>query len=86
MLVNCPVCETPIGQPANWNDDPSKAKLRPEPGSVSMCFHCFDLLIFNPDMTMRKLTPSEYNELSSTVLAEIGRLKRKIRAYRRSQN
>jgi hypothetical protein len=77
-LVDCPSCGTPIGPVANWSDDPEKAKFKPEPGSVSMCFQCFELLIFNPDMTMRPLTTNEYKQINVAMRGELGRLRDKI--------
>jgi hypothetical protein len=36
---------------------------KPEPGSISVCFYCAQICVFNNDMTLRNITQEELESL-----------------------
>jgi hypothetical protein len=48
-------------------------EVTPEPGDLSVCAHCFTLLMFDDDLTSRALTPDEFLELPSETRLELTR-------------
>lgn len=56
--TRCPACQTALTGATAVN-----LLAAPQPGDLSVCCHCTQLLIFNTDITVRQLTDEEFNAL-----------------------
>lgn len=76
---HCPSCKHDLDRASNASNT---ERCRPEPGDVSVCFYCLEVLIFAEGLGVRLPTPEELAEIqSSPSWATI----EKIRSARRSQ-
>ena len=58
--VGCPVCLNPL----DCATETPGPKGAPEPGDLSLCLFCAALLVYDPDMSLRKITMAEWNALT----------------------
>lgn len=74
----CPYC----GHHTNTAGDESpKIDTRPPvAGDFSVCINCGDLAVFQPDLTLRKITAGEMATLHPDERRDILRTQRKVRA------
>ena len=56
--TRCLACSKPI----NMATGISEKDLTPDPGDVTICFHCGYIMAFNEDLTLRELTAEEKEE------------------------
>lgn len=54
----CPWC----GYMSDAVTSVEKNGIQPKPGDISMCINCGGLLIFRPDMTMRKIEEADLKD------------------------
>jgi hypothetical protein len=56
----CPSC----GKVLDAATHPTADDIRPKVGDISICFYCGNLMAFGDELTLRKLTDAESNQLA----------------------
>jgi hypothetical protein len=80
---NCPAC----GRPATAATSAAPGEHTPEPGSVSLCFGCGSVSLFDENLRLRPLTEAEAAELEQSPAApEIARMQHKIHERNKQQD
>lgn len=54
----CPVCDNPLTAATGVDTD-----AKPEEGDISICFGCGEILTFNADLTLSKISEEKLNEI-----------------------
>lgn len=79
LLVLCPFCFTPMEVSRGFNTDQA-----PEPGNVSLCWHCAEFAVFvneGDGLALRTPYPEELEIIASSPdAAEARAVRRKVRA------
>lgn len=67
----CPWC----GYMSDAATSVGKAEIVPKPDDISMCIDCGGLLVFKPDLTMRKPEPEDLKDAPQPLLDLIDRMR-----------
>ena len=71
----CPACGTLLDSASDMESD-----AVPEPNDVSVCLRCGVPLVFNQDMSLRRMTTDEVDELAEKDPEALHDLRRNIQA------
>lgn len=78
----CPICQTVLDAAAGNVDDPG-----PTENDLSVCLYCGGYLVFNKDLTIRALNPSELELLTEEerwVLTHMRAVVKSVNSHRRN--
>jgi hypothetical protein len=57
---NCPRCKSPIDAVSSVEKG-----VTPQPGHLSVCAFCGEMLIFNDDLSVRSMAPEEFAQMEA---------------------
>ena len=85
-LSHCPVCDTPFDRAAAINE-PGIYET-PNAGDTTVCIECLTWLVFRDDLSVRRMTEREINDLEKSereTLIELSRAINKVHELQASR-